>query len=117
MSDDPPPPRNVRAVLADGTEVPIECAYVGIDPDTGVHLWESVRQIPRPAVGVRAAVLPANTAIRVEAVAFGPCRHPDPIELTTWDDRFRRQRSYMCNACGQHWTELDPGSYVGREEP
>ncbi len=117
MASNPPAPRNVRAVLADGTEFPIECVYAGVDPETGAHLWDSVRPVPRPAVGVRAEVLPANTAIRVEAVGFGPCKHPDAIELTTWDDRFRRRRSYMCNHCDKRWTEPDPGSYVPREEP
>jgi hypothetical protein len=113
VASDPPAPRNVRAVLADGTEFPIECVYAGIDPETGAHLWDSVRPVPRPAVGVRAEVLPANTAIRVDAVPLGPCRHPSRLDITTWTDTGKRQRAYMCNACGRHWTEPDEGSYVG----
>ena len=62
----PDPPVNVRAVTPDGTEIPLECRYVGwVD---GVHRWEAVISVGVPVDGVRMDVLPAHTEV---GVVFG----------------------------------------------
>lgn len=40
--DPPDPPVNVRVRLRDGTLVPVDCTYSGID-DEGQHRWTTTR--------------------------------------------------------------------------
>jgi hypothetical protein len=64
-------PVNVRIVLADGTEIPVDCCYIGKDDD-GTFLWETVRRYDigdTKALTLAVDVLPARTAICVH------CRH------------------------------------------
>jgi hypothetical protein len=42
-----PMPDNVRVLMPDGTQVPIELRYRGPD-DLGVHIWEQVSPGPFP---------------------------------------------------------------------
>lgn len=62
-SGDPVPPQDVRAVSAD-REVPVELVYVGAD-EHGLHLWAAVLELGARPIGLRAAELPARTAITV----------------------------------------------------
>lgn len=56
-------PEQVRAVLRDGTEVPIEVAY-SHDAD-GVAIWRNIHPIDGDVVSVRAAVLPPKVGIEI----------------------------------------------------
>lgn len=63
----PEPPENVRAVFPDGTEVPLEMAYIGREP-CGCHLWDAtipLRVHERGAFHIRCDVLPDDTALGV----------------------------------------------------
>ena len=55
-------PEDVRLVMADGREVPVDCVfYLGrVD---GVHMWEIVHQSAREAVTFSVGWLPPRTAI------------------------------------------------------
>lgn len=61
----PTPPENVRVVLDDDTEVPLDCVYDGLDED--VHRW----LIPVPddcwgrVTDVKIDVFPARTGVRL----------------------------------------------------
>jgi len=58
------PPTNVRLVLADGREVPVECVYAGRNRD-GIAVWEVVTDLGAGTVcELKADILPAKTAIR-----------------------------------------------------
>lgn len=61
--DEPQPPENVVAILADGTEIPVDLVYDGVD-DRGLHCWTSVRDLPVDTVRLHAAVFPGRTAVR-----------------------------------------------------
>jgi len=60
----PKPPENVRIEYRNGTVVPLELVYVGIE--NGEHVWEVVNP-PELLLGWRIAVdrLPEKTSIRV----------------------------------------------------
>lgn len=59
----PPMPQNVRLVLTDGREIPVECVHAG--DEAGVAVWEVITRVDAGLVAqVRADVLPARTAIR-----------------------------------------------------
>jgi len=58
------PPRNVRVVLRDGAEIPLDLRYVGFVD--GLHSWESVRPLSEPYVCLRADYLPAKTTIAID---------------------------------------------------
>jgi len=59
----PPHPENVRVVLTDGREIPVECVHAGYEG--GVAVWEVITKVdPGLVAQVRADVLPARTAIR-----------------------------------------------------
>jgi hypothetical protein len=62
----PRPPEDVRAVLANGTVIPLEMAYLGVDDD-GQHLWRNVNLIPTH-VGTRITVeaLPGRTTLWID---------------------------------------------------
>lgn len=66
---EPDPPVNVRVVLLDGTEVPIELIYVGFDPEQLAHRWEQIHPEPIPVSvwrgEVRADKLPGHTLISI----------------------------------------------------
>lgn len=76
---EPVPPTNVRIVLANGDVVPVECEYVGLQPN-GQHLWNAV--IPYIWVGNMAAeafdvacdMVPAKTDIGLRVA--GEWVHP-----------------------------------------
>lgn len=59
----PTPPENVRAVLADGSEVPLEVVYVGWRE--GAHRWEAVVLLGCVPESLRIDALPAKTAVGV----------------------------------------------------
>ncbi len=58
---EPEPPRNVRAVMADGREIPVDCEYLGNVGDT--HRWAAVWKLPERPASLRVAMLPAKTSI------------------------------------------------------
>ncbi len=60
----PTPPENVRAVLADGSEVPLEVVYVGWRNDA--HQWDAVLQLGQVPTRLLVGVLPAKTAVGVQ---------------------------------------------------
>ena len=63
------PPKNVRIVRADGTEIPCELRYKGQEPaDDGsglMHVWEALSEyVPQiPEDQVRVGMLPPRTSI------------------------------------------------------
>lgn len=71
MTRKPEPPRDVRVLLRDGTEVPVECQYIGWFD--GSHRWDAVCPIglvkmpqsgnPFEGVQVLADALPGHTTI------------------------------------------------------
>lgn len=59
----PPHPQNVRVVLTDGREIPVECVHAGYEGRVAV--WEVITKVdPDMVAGVRADRLPGRTAIR-----------------------------------------------------
>lgn len=61
---EPVPPENVRMTMADGTEIPVDCAFVGLDDD-GIAIWMVVTDLPLGnVVNMRADLMPARSAIR-----------------------------------------------------
>lgn len=64
-TEEPEPPQNVQVVYADGTRVPVDCAYVGTKP--AIHQWVAVAPL-RPGVvrEVTCDMLPAHTAIGLQ---------------------------------------------------
>jgi hypothetical protein len=67
---EPVPPENVRLVNPDGTEIPLECRYAGID-EQGIHMWVVVApQEVRMRIGetrLSIDMLPSKTGIRLLA--------------------------------------------------
>lgn len=66
--DGAPLPRNVRAVMADGREVPLECRYLGWDPRIGAHRWAAVWSLPDLPQSISIDELPAHTAVMLAVV-------------------------------------------------
>lgn len=67
----PEPPRNVRVIKADGTVIPVECAYRGRDED-GLHLWVSVSAIqffPWAGDSIACDMLPGRSSITIQSTA------------------------------------------------
>lgn len=65
----PQPPVNVRLVLDDDTELPVECVYDGVFD--GMHRWTAVHRGPidlHRVRAIRADVVPGRTAIRIGIV-------------------------------------------------
>jgi hypothetical protein len=56
-------PENVRAVLRDGTEVPVEVVYS--HDSGGIAIWRNVHPVDGDVVGVRVAVLPPQVGIEI----------------------------------------------------
>jgi hypothetical protein len=65
----PRPPENVRAVMADGAEVPVECVYVG--RRQGFHIWQGVWPLPEMPRQLAIDALPAKTQVEVRAAGGG----------------------------------------------
>jgi len=61
-----PAPEDVRVVFDDGTVLPVEVRYRGVD-ENGMHLWIATVTLRSMPVGVRIAHLPAHTAVAIEA--------------------------------------------------
>ena len=65
---DPVPPEDVRLIHPDGTEIPLECCYGGIDA-VGIHQWVAVYPVGvvfSPGMTMRIAMLPAKTNVTVD---------------------------------------------------
>jgi hypothetical protein len=63
----PPAPVNVVAIMRDGSRIPLECRYVGIDPHDHTYVWEAIQTLP--ALGLRSVTveqLPADVTLIVE---------------------------------------------------
>jgi hypothetical protein len=58
----PVPPENVRAVMVDGREIPLECRYAGVD-EQGMHSWEAVWSLPEWPAEVLIGALPPRTVV------------------------------------------------------
>ena len=60
------PPENVRIQLADGTVLPVELIYTGLD-ERGLHEWVAVSSFPVDDVGARvlADKVPPRTSITI----------------------------------------------------
>ena len=56
-------PRNVRAVMPDGTEVPLECTYDGWDGAS--HVWSAEWILPEGPARVIIDTLPARTHVQL----------------------------------------------------
>jgi len=56
-----PRPRGARYLLVDGSTLPLELSYAGLDED-GIHVWQVATPIPLGAV-VQVDVLPPNCAV------------------------------------------------------
>lgn len=59
----PEPPQDVRITMADGSEVPVECVYVGWDGQT--HNWQAVIEPDRRPASMSIGVLPARTSVSI----------------------------------------------------
>lgn len=57
----PVPPQDVRAVLADGREVPLECRYVG--RDGFIDQWEAVYTLDDAPKSVLIGMLPGRCSV------------------------------------------------------
>ncbi len=56
-------PTNVRIEHADGRVTPVELAYLGVDKQSGCHVWECSTHLSASDV-LAAGTLPARTSIR-----------------------------------------------------
>lgn len=59
----PDPPINVRLVMADGTEVPVDTVYRGEEGDS--HAWEVVNPPKGRVRALKIDELPAHTLVRI----------------------------------------------------
>jgi hypothetical protein len=71
LDDQPDPPLNVRVLLNDGTAIPCEVVYEGLDAE-GAHQW--IAQVPidpetQWPERVQMDRLPARTGVRLEFIA------------------------------------------------
>lgn len=62
----PRPPVNVTLCYLDGTVIPVDCVYVGWNPDSQTHVWQAVNA---PSLGMperlQCDALPGHTTIQV----------------------------------------------------
>lgn len=71
MTIPPEPPVDVRLVLRDDTEIPVQCVYHGLE--RGTYVWEVVEQRPRSQIkGAKIGMLPPHTEVRIVAKGDGP---------------------------------------------
>lgn len=61
----PIPPQNVRLVLRNGREIPVDCVYVGVRD--GCHHWVSAWATVGDVAAIRVGMLPARTQVSVVA--------------------------------------------------
>lgn len=64
----PIPPEDVRLVRRDGTEIPLECRYDGLDA-AGQHRWIAVTPLGfeiESGMRVTMRMLPAKTSVAVD---------------------------------------------------
>jgi hypothetical protein len=62
---EPQPPTGVKIILRDGTEIPCDMLYDGIQED-GCHLWRAVAEVDfdnKDVLSAHADVLPPKTGI------------------------------------------------------
>jgi hypothetical protein len=59
--EEPTPPTDVRAVMADGREIPLECVYDGWDGEC--HIWRAVHTVEELPASMSIRMLPAHTAV------------------------------------------------------
>lgn len=68
-SSDPPvppgAPAGVRAHMADGRNVPLECRYAGWDAQCGFHVWEPTNLPTGAVVRITVDAMPPRTEIRI----------------------------------------------------
>ena len=64
----PVPPEDVRVVLDDGREIPVELIYIGRDTD-GTHQWVTVAPVGGRPVEIRVDMMPAQTRIMIDGEA------------------------------------------------
>lgn len=69
MADTPTPPRNVRALMAGGHEIPLECVYHGFVD--GVHEWVAVLELGELPSRILMDVLPAHSSVSVDIGGAG----------------------------------------------
>jgi len=62
----PTPPTDVRAVMADGREIPLECVYAG--RLGGRHEWVATWPLPERPARFFVGELPAHTSVSIEWV-------------------------------------------------
>lgn len=60
----PTPPESVRAIMADGREIPLEVVYVGWDGET--HHWRAIFTLPERPATVKVRTLPAKTSVALQ---------------------------------------------------
>ena len=58
---EPTPPDGVSVQLADGREIPVDCAYIGRRGKD--HVWRMVTPVAGPMCGVHIRSLPPNTIV------------------------------------------------------
>lgn len=83
LPDEPTPPTNVRAVLADGSIVPLELTYTGWDGQC--HRWKAVRTPAWQPVQILCDALPVRTSIEVPVDPMAGLR--EEILRCRWDRR------------------------------
>jgi hypothetical protein len=57
----PRPPENVRAVMADGREIPLDCVHVGVKD--GIDRWEATWALSEQPAHILIGMLPAHCAV------------------------------------------------------
>jgi hypothetical protein len=61
----PEPPVDVRLVLTDGTEVPVQTVYLGVQRK--LHTWGVVEPVPYDRFrGVKIGMLPPQTTVAIQ---------------------------------------------------
>jgi hypothetical protein len=65
-------PVNVRIVTSDGSEIPVDCRYVGVDM-MGMHCWETVfpYHVDGDGNGLRLIADQVPSVTRIDAFVYG----------------------------------------------
>lgn len=50
--------------MADGRELPVNPEYLGVDKNTGLHVW-ATEELPEPPTQIVVGVMPGRTTIEV----------------------------------------------------
>lgn len=65
----PQPPENIRFLMADGSEIPVDAAFDKYD-ERGVAMWAITSPMPAGrVVGIEIGMLPARTAVGFRKLA------------------------------------------------